>query len=169
MIIFRKRIRREYQAKVLSFSPTLLEDCSSWEQTWSDTPCDSSCASYLSDFDLELRLSIEPVGIIPLQEGGSVRWATASQRGYYPFEPDKPNQDANKSQVGIVNGSNLHWFSVFDGHGPDGHSLRVGRKSSLNLSSRLRLHPLLRLRLPTRLPTKLKLPSRRNLSLTVQT
>jgi serine/threonine protein phosphatase PrpC len=113
--------RREYQAEVLSFSPTLLEACSSWEQTWSDTPCDSSCASYLSDFDLELRLSIEPEGIIPLQEGGRVRWATASQRGYYPFEPDKPNQDASKSQVGIVNGGSLHWFSVFDGHGPDGH------------------------------------------------
>jgi serine/threonine protein phosphatase PrpC len=113
--------RRKYQAEVLSFSPALLEDCSSWEQTWSDTPCDSSCSSYLSDFDLELRLSIEPEGIIPLQEGRRVRWATASQRGYYPFEPDKPNQDASKSQVGIANGGNLHWFSVFDGHGPDGH------------------------------------------------
>jgi serine/threonine protein phosphatase PrpC len=114
--------RRVYQAEVLSFPPTLLEENrSSWTQTWSDTPCDSSCASYLTDFDLELRLSIEPEGIIPLQEGGRVRWGSASQRGYYPFEPDKPNQDASKSQVGIVNEGNLHWFSVFDGHGPDGH------------------------------------------------
>ena len=123
--------RREYQAEVLSFSPTLLEACSSWEQTWSDTTCDSSGASYLSDFDLELRISIEPEGIIPLPEGGRVRWATASQRGYYPFEPDKPNQDANKSQVGIVNGGNLHWFSVFDGHGPDGH--KCAEYATLNI------------------------------------
>lgn len=113
--------RREYQAEVLSFLPTLLEACSTWEQTWSDTPGDPSCASYLSEFDLELRLSIEPEGIISLPEGRCVRWATASQRGYYPFEPDKPNQDASKSQVGIANGGNLHWFSVSDGHGPDGH------------------------------------------------
>jgi hypothetical protein len=76
--------RREYQAEVLSFSPTLLEDYSAWEHTYSDMPCDSSCASYLSDFVLELRLSIEPEGIIPLQEGRRVRWAIASQRGYYP-------------------------------------------------------------------------------------
>jgi serine/threonine protein phosphatase PrpC len=114
--------RRKYQAEVLSFSPTLLEDCSSaWEHDWSDTRSVSSCASYLSEFDLELRLSIEPEGIIPLQEGRRVRWATASQRGYYPFEPDKPNQDASKSQAGIANEGTLHWFSVFDGHGPDGH------------------------------------------------
>jgi hypothetical protein len=52
--------RRVYQAEVLSFSPTLLEG-STWEQTWS--------SSYLSDLDLELRLSIDSEGIIPLQEG----------------------------------------------------------------------------------------------------
>jgi serine/threonine protein phosphatase PrpC len=123
--------RREHQAEVLSFSPSLLGDCSSWEQTWSETQCDSSCASYLSDFDLELRLSIEPEGIIPQKEGRRVRWATASQRGYYPFEPDKPNQDASKSQVGIVNEGNLHWFSVFDGHGPDGH--KCAEYASVNI------------------------------------
>jgi serine/threonine protein phosphatase PrpC len=114
--------RRKYQAEVLTFSPTLFEDWSAREASSSDKPSDASRASYLSDDDLELRLDLlEPERIIQLQEGRRVRWATASQRGYYPYEPDKPNQDASKAETGTANGGIIHWFAVFDGHGPDGH------------------------------------------------
>jgi len=52
-----------------------------------------------------------------------VRYAYLSKRGLYPDDPDKPNQDSLCISADNFVGVKDHCFmSVFDGHGPDGHS-----------------------------------------------
>ena len=81
--------------------------------------------------------------VVDLPDGYRFRWAAVSQRGYYPSQADKANQDSfaarlrrpavppplrtrrpsarARSQVHIdMNGTGKHWFAVYDGHGPVG-------------------------------------------------
>ncbi|KAG7352827.1 mechanosensitive ion channel [Nitzschia inconspicua] len=53
--------------------------------------------------------------------GLRLRYAFFSQKGYYPDDPHKPNQDAYSitERFGPV-GSNDSFFAVYDGHGRDG-------------------------------------------------
>ena len=114
--------RRKCQAESLSLSPLML---TTWEASnvgIASSAHDLFYKSYSSpDLDLESRRETLNECTGHLQGGRVFRSGTATQRGYYPFEPEKPNQDASKSQVGIAHEAGLHWFSVFDGHGPEGH------------------------------------------------
>eukprot|EP00968_Pinguiococcus_pyrenoidosus_P010566 scaffold840_cov265-Pinguiococcus_pyrenoidosus.AAC.10 len=47
-------------------------------------------------------------------------YAYLSQRGYYPNELRKPNQDALAIESPFMEDENLHFFGVFDGHGLHG-------------------------------------------------
>uniref|UniRef100_A0A6U4GZ25 protein-serine/threonine phosphatase n=1 Tax=Phaeomonas parva TaxID=124430 RepID=A0A6U4GZ25_9STRA len=51
----------------------------------------------------------------------NIRFAFRSQRGYYPDQPDKENQDAFIAIPHFMGDDNLALFGVFDGHGREGH------------------------------------------------
>jgi hypothetical protein len=50
----------------------------------------------------------------------SIKYAWVSQRGYYPSDPSKPNQDAYCAHPRFNNNREDHLFGVFDGHGEFG-------------------------------------------------
>merc|ERR1719215_1671109 len=51
-----------------------------------------------------------------------IKWATASQKGYYPDNKDIENQDSFKVQMICKDLENPFFcFSIFDGHGAEGH------------------------------------------------
>eukprot|EP00560_Eucampia_antarctica_P009127 CAMPEP_0197826960 /NCGR_PEP_ID=MMETSP1437-20131217/3835_1 /TAXON_ID=49252 ORGANISM="Eucampia antarctica, Strain CCMP1452" /NCGR_SAMPLE_ID=MMETSP1437 /ASSEMBLY_ACC=CAM_ASM_001096 /LENGTH=725 /DNA_ID=CAMNT_0043427619 /DNA_START=65 /DNA_END=2242 /DNA_ORIENTATION=+ len=52
--------------------------------------------------------------------GLKIRYAYLSQRGYYPDDADKPNQDAYADIPGFSGNQDDQFFAVFDGHGRDG-------------------------------------------------
>eukprot|EP00571_Detonula_confervacea_P006864 CAMPEP_0172316432 /NCGR_PEP_ID=MMETSP1058-20130122/28156_1 /TAXON_ID=83371 /ORGANISM="Detonula confervacea, Strain CCMP 353" /LENGTH=755 /DNA_ID=CAMNT_0013030733 /DNA_START=57 /DNA_END=2324 /DNA_ORIENTATION=- len=52
--------------------------------------------------------------------GVSVRYAYLSQRGYYPDDAHKPNQDSYAIEHNFANRETDAFFGVFDGHGRDG-------------------------------------------------
>jgi len=73
--------------------------------------------------EIESRIeSIEETKSITM-EGIKARYAFVSQRGYYPDEANKPNQDAFSINHDLCEQSNFssHLFAVYDGHGRDGH------------------------------------------------
>jgi serine/threonine protein phosphatase PrpC len=115
--------RRIHQSEALQFKPILLEDWSECDFCMTDDSAKELYGThYLSEDYLKERLAIHPARVAHLTGQRCLRWATASQRGYYPNDPNKPNQDASIVQAHIVKGrAGRHWFSVFDGHGPDGH------------------------------------------------
>jgi len=57
-----------------------------------------------------------------IETGGiRMRFAYLSQRGKYPDDPDKPNQDAYCIKHNFTNQMEDAFFGVFDGHGKDRH------------------------------------------------
>jgi hypothetical protein len=50
----------------------------------------------------------------------SIKYAFVSQRGYYPQDLDKANQDAFCVHSGFNNNPEEHLFGIFDGHGEFG-------------------------------------------------
>ena len=56
---------------------------------------------------------------VPLPEGGhyTLRYAYVTQRGYYPGQPNKANQDALCVHTNFGGNADEHVFAVFDGHG----------------------------------------------------
>jgi serine/threonine protein phosphatase PrpC len=130
--------RRQIQAEVLGFAPTLIRitarkrasmlEIFDGRASISKTPAQRAypyawpmgsekAARYLSSAEVRARFDYEAEESALLANGTRICWAVASQRGYYPTSPDKPNQDAFK----IDCDGRIHCFSVFDGHGPAGH------------------------------------------------
>eukprot|EP00592_Proboscia_alata_P004130 CAMPEP_0194365840 /NCGR_PEP_ID=MMETSP0174-20130528/13828_1 /TAXON_ID=216777 /ORGANISM="Proboscia alata, Strain PI-D3" /LENGTH=678 /DNA_ID=CAMNT_0039140683 /DNA_START=103 /DNA_END=2139 /DNA_ORIENTATION=- len=73
--------------------------------------------------EIESRIeSIEETKTVTM-EGVRARYAYVSQRGYYPDEANKANQDAYSVNHNLCEKSNFnsHLFAVYDGHGRDGH------------------------------------------------
>ena len=70
-----------------------------------------------------LRARIETRrGSVNLKIGGELRtveYGVVAQRGYYPSDVHKPNQDAFAVAKDL--GGGLSFFAVYDGHGADGH------------------------------------------------
>ena len=70
--------------------------------------------------------------------GLSLRYAYRTQRGYYPDDMTKNNQDAFKVMKKLNGNSNLAYFGVFDGHG------KVGDKCSYyvrdNIEQKLKMY-----------------------------
>ncbi|KAL7444864.1 hypothetical protein ACHAXM_009689, partial [Skeletonema potamos] len=52
--------------------------------------------------------------------GVSVRYAYLSQRGYYPDDPNKANQDSYSVTHNFIGTDSDAFFGVYDGHGRDG-------------------------------------------------
>ena len=50
-----------------------------------------------------------------------IAYAYVTQRGYYPRERSKPNQDGCIVQTTFGGDKNISFFAVFDGHGQSGH------------------------------------------------
>lgn len=115
--------RRQVQSATLDHMPTLIE-ADEWSVSDASTLFFADDTSgFLSPDDLHHRTTVDKTEMAAFKSGQVFRWATATQRGYYPNEHDKPNQDAFAAhkELSCVNGDTVHWFSVYDGHGPHGH------------------------------------------------
>lgn len=82
-------------------------------------PVGAETVGYLTERQVKARMTAQPEQILELPDGFRLRWAAVSQRGYYPSQADKANQDAYAVHVDLL-GPGKHWFSVYDGHGPVG-------------------------------------------------
>jgi cGMP-dependent protein kinase len=82
-------------------------------------PVGADQVGYLTERQVKSRLKTQSESTVDLGDGYTFRWAAASQRGYYPSQADKANQDAFAVHVDM-NSPGKHWFAVYDGHGPVG-------------------------------------------------
>ena len=107
--------RRRTQAAVLRLEPILLSD-------WEDKE-NINMDPFISNQALDEVLIVEDVESVRLPKGGRmIKWATASQKGYYPDNKDIENQDSFKVQMICKDLENPFFcFSIFDGHGAEGH------------------------------------------------
>ena len=80
--------------------------------------------SPLTQEDIKARIqSSDGELLFPLGKSGmTMRYAYLSQRGYYPEDLYKANQDAFKVVPNFNDDPNQILFGVFDGHGVDGDS-----------------------------------------------
>lgn len=60
-----------------------------------------------------------------------MKYAYVSQRGFYPEEPFKANQDAYCVHHNLCDGKDDAFFAVFDGHGKDGDGCAIFAKNDL--------------------------------------
>ena len=77
----------------------------------------------LSKDEVRMRIVAPEQSQTFIQSGISIRYAWATQRGYYPDSPDKDNQDSYS--VASQLSDKLHeasMFGVYDGHGVQGHT-----------------------------------------------
>ena len=63
--------------------------------------------------------------------GVKMQYAYVSQRGFYPEEPFKANQDAYCIHTNVIPGKDDALFAVFDGHGKDGDGCAIFAKTHL--------------------------------------
>ena len=89
-----------------------------------DWPSGAEHVGYLTERQVRARLKTQPEHTVDLGQGFTLRWAAASQRGYYPSDPEKRNQDAFFVATDWT-GPMTHFFAVFDGHGPNQGGKRV--------------------------------------------
>lgn len=84
----------------------------------------SNKLSNLSQHEIELRIEKPLNSQSFVHSGISIKYAWASQRGYYPDALDKENQDSYSilPMIKIKDGAaDVALFGVYDGHGDDGH------------------------------------------------
>lgn len=114
--------RRYKQAQCLLLQPSdVVGD-------WSDTANASDISELLNilpDSEIEARLNIKPQKTLLMTPGETLSFSTASLRGYYPEQHDKPNQDAASSCVIENKNGKSYLFSVYDGHGPSGDQCAI--------------------------------------------
>ena len=84
-----------------------------------DWPFNAKATGYQTDEQIAERLTAHEEETVTLKNGTKLRFAALSQRGYYPSQPNKANQDSFIIKDNI-NGENRHMFAVYDGHGPKG-------------------------------------------------
>jgi len=100
--------------------------------TFASWPKEAYKVGFLSDEEVSDRFSIENTKYL-LVEGGrggrsrsfSIAYSAATQRGYYPQDRDKKNQD---TFVSGVRSKSSTLFAVFDGHGNDGTACAAAAK-----------------------------------------
>lgn len=97
-------------------------------------------SSNLSQSEIEMRTEAPQSSESFVHCGISIKYAWASQRGYYPDSPDKDNQDCYTilPSIKMKDGSttDVALFGVYDGHGTDGHlSSRYARNQVLWIAS----------------------------------
>ncbi len=111
--------RRIYQEEVLSFAK--IEGGPKMLHIRRGDSFYKKGEPFLTKAQLKVRMEVVADLDGHLANGRHFRSASATQRGYYPDQHDKPNQDRAKMQMGIANNGHMHWFSAFDGHGTEGH------------------------------------------------
>ncbi len=74
---------------------------------------------------------------LKIEGGPALTYAYLSMRGYYPNDPNKPNQDNFCIKERFAGAQNRALFSVFDGHGSVGHECATFARDHLskNLSA----------------------------------
>ncbi|KAG0483430.1 hypothetical protein HPP92_011514 [Vanilla planifolia] len=98
-----------------------------------DNCCCCCCCCCSSSSDGSVGVSGNAAEVGPLQEhvsaetmegtaavpshGFHLTYFSLSQRGHYPDDPDRENQDAICIRTNLQGNPNLHFFGVFDGHG----------------------------------------------------
>lgn len=89
-----------------------------------DGPDGEEQFSPLTKEDIQSRIQCSDGNLVfPLGKSGIImRYAYLSQRGYYPEDLYKANQDAFKVIPNFNNDPSQIFFGVFDGHGVDGDS-----------------------------------------------
>jgi len=103
--------RRIKQAKVLTLPPNLLSNC--------DEEIEEDDESSVDAEKLKSKPLIESKRTFKLNGRGMINCAMATHRGFYPDKLDKPNQDS--AFLKPILEDEVMMFSVYDGHGPDGH------------------------------------------------
>ena len=79
-------------------------------------------AGPLSASEIQSRQSGSKVAAsYALSDGFTLRYAALSQRGYYPHDLYKANQDCYILAPYLGDAAGVCLLGVFDGHGPDGH------------------------------------------------
>lgn len=79
-------------------------------------------------------LNVSRVKIGDKEKGGKtceIQYAYRSQRGYYPDDPTKENQDKYGITLNFAGENGDALFSVYDGHGEHGHSCAAWAKKQL--------------------------------------
>lgn len=69
--------------------------------------------------------------------GAQIRYAWASQRGYYPDALQKENQDALCVQKNVGGEPDCCFFGVFDGHGTAGTQCATFARDKVRLGFRV--------------------------------
>lgn len=106
--------RRIHQAEVLTMNARRLSRRWSLRDSFKVAMKKDTILEKLNESELVVEYTEK--GII---EGfGMVLCGAASQKGYYPSDPMKENQDS--FDIRVANDAQHYFFAVFDGHGPDG-------------------------------------------------
>lgn len=73
----------------------------------------------LSEKEVKGRINSMKTTTVDLSDGFRFRYASVTQRGFYPHDRKKANQDSFVIAHNVGHKSH-HFFGVFDGHGPTG-------------------------------------------------
>lgn len=105
---FERRLR---QSNVLSRAPKIIKRTSVTFRNVRD--------SYISEARSQMKPEIGSKRNFTMRNNGTISCGMVTQRGYYPGTKDNPNQDAGSMCPVSERGFML--FSIYDGHGLDGH------------------------------------------------
>jgi serine/threonine protein phosphatase PrpC len=84
-------------------------------------PKDASLVGFLSETEVAERFQIQDTQTLKLGNKLSLKFAAATQRGYYPSDKNKRNQDAFLAGACVRDDDFKNaFFAVYDGHGRDG-------------------------------------------------
>eukprot|EP00587_Corethron_hystrix_P002870 CAMPEP_0113315184 /NCGR_PEP_ID=MMETSP0010_2-20120614/10952_1 /TAXON_ID=216773 ORGANISM="Corethron hystrix, Strain 308" /NCGR_SAMPLE_ID=MMETSP0010_2 /ASSEMBLY_ACC=CAM_ASM_000155 /LENGTH=729 /DNA_ID=CAMNT_0000171631 /DNA_START=54 /DNA_END=2243 /DNA_ORIENTATION=+ /assembly_acc=CAM_ASM_000155 len=140
---------RKYQADVLDFPPELIkrEDEADEEENTEEEidytkteeqrkypynwPTSARKYGYLTSAEIDSRMETVETQEFELSGGYKLKVAALCQRGYYPTEKNKANQDSILLKKGTGKNQNNYVFAVFDGHGPCGDKVSQYAKNEL--------------------------------------
>ena len=106
--------RRVHQSEVLKMSAKRLSKRWSIDDAFRAAKKTATILQKLNDSELMEEYTEEGI----LEGFGTFACGASSQKGYYPADPMKENQDS--FDIRIANDAQNHFFGVFDGHGTDG-------------------------------------------------
>lgn len=96
---------------------------------------------HLTVEEVEARRTYSEISTTSFQAGGGgggggrqtirLRYASCTQRGYYPDEPLKKNQDAITTTQNFAGEDGDLFFAIHDGHGSEGHDCAVYARDNL--------------------------------------
>eukprot|EP00957_Ditylum_brightwellii_P042592 3225071-Ditylum_brightwellii.AAC.1 len=119
--------RRMHQAAVLNHEPVLISSTTIWDRLSPSPPT----ISLPQEIILSLKNGIKVLFSEQqkIDGFGHFAYSAASLKGYYPDDSQKKNQDMFDAKIDIAGIQGHHLFSVYDGHGPDGHHVSQSAKT----------------------------------------